>query len=150
MKNVNDLIVRDFNGRIANWWNDIEKEFDLLISNNGKRINQSTYPKVDVSEDERCLQIEASVPGILKEALSIEYSQGVLSISGESEKRIEGLSYHRQELHRSKFSRSFSIPENLFDIQKISAKIDSGILKIMIPKLVELKPENNSIKIEIF
>ena len=48
-----------------------------------------------------------------------------------------------KELHRSSFSRSFNIEEELYDVDKISAEMNDGILTLKIPKKVkeEVKPQ---------
>ena len=71
-----------------------------------------------------------------KEDVSINYEDGYLKISAEKQDDVEGDFMHR-EIHRSAFSRWFSVDEETYQVDKIDASLNEGILSITIPK----KPE---------
>lgn len=97
--------------------------------------------KVDISEDEHAIFIEADIPGIKKEDVKLSMEDDVLSITAErsqsEEEKQKG--YHRVERSWGSLSRSFTLGDNI-DTDKIEATYDNGVLKIMIPK-VEVKPK---------
>ena len=97
--------------------------------------------KVDISEDEHAIFIEADIPGIKKEDVKLSMEDDVLSITAErsqsEEEKQKG--YHRVERSLGSLSRSFTLGDNI-DTDKIEATYDNGVLKIMIPK-VEVKPK---------
>jgi len=97
--------------------------------------------KVDISEDENAIFIEADMPGIKKEDVKVSMEDDVLCISAErnqsEEEKKKG--YHRIERSWGSLSRSFTVGENV-DAEKIEASYDNGVLKIVVPK-IEPKPK---------
>ena len=80
--------------------------------------------------------IEAAVPGMAKEDISLEIKEDVLTISGKSNQdaQYEGGSFVRREIKRTRFERSFALGENL-DRENIVASCDNGVLKMVLPKV---------------
>jgi HSP20 family protein len=105
-------------------------------------------PAVDIYETPEKVVIEAEVPGVEKDNIKIEYSNGVLTIKGERklEKEVKEEDYHRLERSYGSFQRSFSIPSTV-DPDKINAVYKNGVLKIELPKQEKAKPKE--IKIEV-
>ncbi len=92
--------------------------------------------KVDVSEDDNAIFIEADIPGVKKEDIKVSMEDNVLSIGVErtqsDEEKKKG--YHRVERSWGSLSRSFTVGENI-DAGKIEAKYDNGVLRIVVPKV---------------
>jgi len=108
--------------------------FDFL----GKDFfEKGTYPKVDIRDEDHQLVIEAEVPGLNKDQISVEIDNGVLRIKGEKKDTDEkkAKSYVHRELKHSSFCRSFSIGDNI-QTDKLAAKFDNGVLEIVLPKKV--------------
>lgn len=101
-------------------------------------FEKGSYPKVDILDTKDALVIEAAVPGMSKEDISVDVHDGVLTIFGEKrstpEDKSGGNSYIYRELKRSSFRRSWTLAENL-DSNSISAKFENGMLYLKIPKL---------------
>jgi HSP20 family protein len=99
-------------------------------------FEKGSYPKVDILDEKDAIVIEAAVPGMSKEDISVDVHDGVLTIFGE--KRLtqdnESRSYIHRELKRSSFRRSWTLAEHL-DHNNISAKFEDGMLYLRIPKL---------------
>ncbi|MGZ4036103.1 MAG: Hsp20/alpha crystallin family protein [Bacteroidia bacterium] len=95
----------------------------------------SFVPSANVSEDADKFNLELSAPGFEKENFKISLNKGVLSISGEhkSEKETVERNYSRKEYSYGSFQRSFTLPEDVNE-DKIDAKYENGILKIVLPK----------------
>ena len=94
---------------------------------------RSSYPRVDIREDRNSVTLDATVPGLQKEDVSIDYEDGHLKISAEKQHPAADEFVHR-EIHRSAFSRWFSIDEETYEVGKIDANLNNGILSITIPK----------------
>jgi HSP20 family protein len=62
----------------------------------------------------------------------------MLTISCEKEEKKEEKKFNRKEYNYSSFSRSFTIPEEVY-MDKIEAKYEDGLLKLMLPKKEEVK-----------
>lgn len=98
-------------------------------------------PAVDVAEERDRLVVRAEIPGMRKEDIQIEFTDGVLSIRGERqfEKTSDERNYHRIERSYGSFVRSFTIPR-VADPEKITAEYRDGILEISVPKREDAKP----------
>ena len=92
--------------------------------------------------------MDATVPGLNKEDVSIDFEDGYLKLSADRQDANADDFIHR-EIHRSSFSRWFSVDEETYDIEKINASLDNGILSITIPKKEEaVKPLARKIEIK--
>lgn len=113
----------------------LTEAFPSLSQNLGVGFfNKGSYPKVDVIDHKDNVTIEAEIPGLSKEDVSVELEDNVLTISGNKQDTVnEGATYIRRELKRSSFKRSFTLGENI-DTSKIDAGFENGILTVLIPK----------------
>ena len=111
---------------------------------------QGSYPKCNVLNFDDRIEIEAAVPGLAKEDVSVEVIEGVMTIKGESNQRIdaEDSQYVKRELKKSAFARSFRLEDNL-DEARISGSHENGVLTIIIPKITHTNAEPVVRKIEI-
>ena len=102
---------------------------------------RSNYPRVDIRETRDSVTLDATVPGLIKEDVSIDYEDGHLKISAEKQADNLADEFVHREIHRSAFSRWFSIDEDTYEVSKIDASLANGILSITIPKKAEaVKP----------
>lgn len=103
----------------------------------------TTLPAVNVSESNNAFNIDVAAPGMKKNDFKIDLDNNLLIISSEKEEKNEEMdkegNYHRKEFSYQAFKRSFSLPVNAVDPEKISAKYTDGILHIEIPKKEEAK-----------
>jgi len=101
-------------------------------------------PDVDIFETDMDLVIEAEVPGIAREDLKLNIEDDILTLEGEKKKENKDEEYLYKESKEGRFSQSFSLPENA-DKDKIKAKFENGVLRIIIPKVKVLKPKEVTI-----
>ncbi|MEX0884605.1 MAG: Hsp20/alpha crystallin family protein [Cyclobacteriaceae bacterium] len=96
---------------------------------------KNTLPAVNIIEDKQSFKLEIAAPGYSKEDFKINYEKDRLLISSErkEESKAEGKTT-RREFNYGSFSRSFFVPEDSVDVEKISAQYQNGILTISIPK----------------
>jgi HSP20 family protein len=96
---------------------------------------------LDATTSKDALRIEASLPGVKPEDVTITVENGVLTITGRTaeEQRTEGDSYLVQELRRGQVSRSLTLPDGL-EPDKATATFEHGMLTLVIPKAEEVKP----------
>ncbi len=129
---VPSLLERFFEGDLMDWntWN-----FSGM---------DSTLPAVNVKESDNEFALELAAPGMKKGDFKLNFENGRLTISSETNKEKEekdGEKVTRREFNYQSFQRSFSIPENVVNADKISAKYEDGILHISLPKREEVKPK---------
>jgi HSP20 family protein len=126
-------------------WNDlaeVQNEFDRLFRWGFFDGVESHYPPVNIAENDDAYIVQASVPGMSKDDISIEIEGRQLKISGE-QKRVEA-DYLRADRARGRFERAFTFRR---DVQpdKAEAVFKDGVLTVTLPKAEEAKPR----KIEI-
>ena len=90
----------------------------------------------------------AEIPGLSKKDLSVEVTDGVLTISGDKHKLfdVKDAKVLRRELKESSFKRQFELGEQL-DGENIKASFKDGLLSVDIPKVEPTKPKKLSVKI---
>ncbi len=106
---------------------------------------ETSVPAVNIKEVDDKYEVEVAAPGLSKDDFNVELNNNVLTISShketKNEKRDEGTGYSRREFSYSSFERSFSLPENVVDVDKINAKYKDGVLHLDLPKKEEAKPK---------
>ena len=97
-------------------------------------------PVVNTREGENAYHIDVDIPGVKKEDISVDINKNILTISGERKTKAEVKEedYYKVETSFGKFSRSFTVPENV-DLENIEARSEDGVLEVIIPKLEESK-----------
>ena len=113
-------------------------------------ISMSAWkPSVDIYETDEAIILKAELPGIKKEDVSVEVKDNVLTLKGEraEEKEIKEKNYYRKERAFGTFNRAFNLQHRI-QPDKIKARFKDGILKIEIPKPVEEKPKQITVKVE--
>ena len=105
-------------------------------------FGNNSYPKVDVMDYPDKLQIEAEIPGLSKDEVSVDLEDNILSITGSKResKNDSDVKYIRKELKRSSFKRSFELNRD-FNLSKIKAQFSNGLLYVDIPKKDPDKPK---------
>jgi len=109
----------------------------------------SFLPRVDISEDEHNVYIQAELPGVRKEDVKVTISEDrVLTIRGEKkqERKVEERNFLRVERTFGSFSRSFLLPENV-KTDEVDAKFEDGVLTITIPKVEPTKAKEVEVKV---
>jgi HSP20 family protein len=104
----------------------------------GTTLKKVSYPTVAIRDTHDTVYIDATVPGLKSEDISIDFDDGYIKVSAEKQGEVDGEFVHR-EIHRSSFSRWFPVDVKVFDVEQISANIEDGILTIAVPKREEAK-----------
>ena len=110
-----------------------------------RTLTHDTF-KVDVEDNGNEYLIEAEVPGIDKKDINVELNDGKLMITITRDENSE--SKKKNFIHRERRYSSMSRSIYLEDAKPdgIKAKLENGLLKVVVPK--EEKP-NNSITIDV-
>lgn len=127
--------------------NDINKMFDFILQD-FILTDDNTKMKVDIKEREEEYILEAELPGIDKQDITLEIKDNILTISVKKDEKIdeEKENYIIKERKYGTVSRSFGIDG--VNIEKIKAKFENGILFVTLPKLESKHSKNKKIKIE--
>jgi HSP20 family protein len=115
--------------------------FDWGLSNYSD--TNTSIPKVNVKETKDNFEVEVAAPGMNKKDFKIQLDGNMLSISSEKsnerEENNEDEKYSRREFSYQSFQRSFTLPKDVVDADKIEAKYENGLLHLVIPKKEEAK-----------
>jgi HSP20 family protein len=98
-------------------------------------------PVVDIYEAGSEFVVEAELPEVAQSDIDIKVQNNTLTIEGERRLQramMEG--YHRIERAYGRFSRSFLLPGSV-DQETITATLRDGVLRIVLPKRVEVLPK---------
>jgi len=115
--------------------------FDWSASNYS--TTNTTLPSVNIKESSDDFEVEVAAPGFTKNDFRIELNHDLLTISSDKEienETKEGQMFSLREFSYQSFSRSFTLP-NTADSEKIGARYENGILRIVIPKKEEARPK---------
>ena len=121
---------------------------DNLMSSSNRNLLKDTF-KLDIVEKDNDYIIEAEVPGIKKEEIDLNIDGDSLCIFLNRVEEINnddkgGKNYIHRERRTSSMSRRVRLANAKLD--EITAKLDNGVLSILIPKDIKA---NSSRKIEI-
>ena len=132
---------------LTNFFDDNFFDTDLMT-----RFND-TAPAVNVKETDKEYTMEIASPGLKKEFVRVDLDdEGNLNVALENkmehkeEKKKEH--YLRREFAYSNYQQSYVLPEDV-DREKISAKVNDGVLTIELPKLSPKKEAEKLHRIEV-
>ena len=132
---------------LNNWFDDSFFDTDLM-----PRIN-ATAPAVNVRENEKSYIMDIAAPGLKKEFVRLDLdNDGNLNIAIENklEHKQENKKEHyiRREFSYSNYQQAYTLPDDV-DKDKISAKVENGVLEILLPKLNPKDEPRSTKKIEV-
>lgn len=132
---------------LTNFFDDNFFDTDLMTRFNG------TAPAVNVKETDKEYTMEIASPGLKKEFVRVDLDdEGNLNVALENkmehkeEKKKEH--YLRREFAYSNYQQSYVLPVDV-DREKISAKVNDGVLTIELPKLSPKKEAEKLHRIEV-
>ena len=108
-------------------------------------------PAVDIRTGaDHSLILEADLPGIPKDAVSVHIENRTLTIKGERKRETvtdeTASKVQRTERVFGTFLRAFSLPESA-DTTKVTAAFKDGVLTVTIPRAEESKPRTVEVKV---
>lgn len=108
---------------------------------------QAWAPPVDIYETEKEIVVKADLPEVKPEDVDIRMENNTLTLRGERrfEKDVKDENYHRVERLYGSFSRTFALPGTV-DADKIDARYEQGVLRVILPKREEARPKQIRVK----
>jgi HSP20 family protein len=102
---------------------------------------RSWVPAVDVWETENELVYAFDLPGIPEDKISLEFEDGVLTVTAERERTQELAEerLYRYERRFGTFSRAIALPQGVDD-EQIKADYHDGVLEVRVAKPEQTKP----------
>ena len=134
-------------------WNPL-REMDALLGRSGfpvlRNLEQENWtPVVDIRETKKAYLIKAELPGVEKKDIKLTVENGVLTLQGERHRDVEEKDdkLYRRERFYGRFSRSFSLPEDVV-AEQIKAHSRDGVMEITLPKTEVPPSRKTEIKVD--
>jgi len=120
--------------------------FNDFFDNSWMERPTYTAPAINVLENEKEYEVELAAPGLTKEDFKVHVDeQNNLHI--EMEKKAENKEgkkhgrYLRREFSYEKFQQTLLLPDDV-DAEKIEAKVEHGVLNVLLPKVQKIEKPN--------
>jgi HSP20 family protein len=107
----------------------------------------SGFPAIDVAEHENEFVLVAEMPGVKNEDLKISVEDSVLTLSGRRKpyEIPQDAKVLLNEMRVREFSRSIRLPKDI-ELDKISAELRNGMLRIAMPKAERARVRNIEVR----
>ncbi|MBD3345696.1 MAG: Hsp20 family protein [Chitinivibrionales bacterium] len=133
-------------------WKELERmrsDLDNIFSGSNYGVTGRSFPLMNAYDKGEEIVITAELPGMTKDDVSITYSDGVLTLSGQKKPLFDndGYALVRQERSSGDFEKSFTLPCKI-EQDKITALFKNGILDITLPKCEESKPKRIAVDVQ--
>lgn len=122
--------------------------FDFLSSSpQMEGFVSAEFPPIIVSINEDNVIVRAELPGVKINDLDVQAVDEILTIKGERKPTINHAkaTYLRRERNHGTFARSIMLPEKV-NVEKVTASYKDGVLTVILPKSIEVKPKQVVIK----
>jgi HSP20 family protein len=106
-------------------------------------------PAIDVFEKDNRLVTRVDLPGLKKEDVKVEVTDGYLTISGERKSEVEEKKddFYRCERGYGSFYRTVPLPEGV-KIEDVKATFSDGVLEVSVPTPAKPNAEVRTIEIQ--
>ncbi len=126
-------------------WSGLESEIDRLFTSalsDFGGVGANRFP-VDLYEDNNNTYVRAELPGVNREDINVEMTDGYLTIT--AARKTTGADGKPQEAFS--FSRAVSIADEV-QADQVAAAYENGVLTVTLPKREEAKPRKISVAVK--
>ena len=104
-------------------------------------------PAVDIYENAQGITVQADMPGVSKDGLSIHADRNSLVIEGNAVIDVPAaMEAIHAEVQATRYRRSFALSGEL-DAERIEATLKNGVLTLRIPKRAEFRPRKVEVRV---
>lgn len=128
--------------RLASLRQDMDRLWEATFPGRGAALTMGWSPALDLYDEPEQLVARVELPGFAKEAIELNYQDGVLTVAGERKPDYaEGKEpdAYRCERVTGRFSRDIQLPVPVQG-DKITASFKDGLLTVTLPKSEDAKP----------
>ena len=126
--------------------------FDEVFGKEFPLKAQGWAPAVNVAETKDECTVSAELPGMKSEDVSVDFTDGMLTIRGEKldehTTKEDDRTIYMWERRFGSFQRTLPFPGGIDD-KKVAADFKDGVLTVRLPKVEEVKPKRQSIPITV-
>ena len=118
-----------------------EKKEVKKVAGEGTRPGPVFIPAVDILENTNEIIVLADMPGVESKSVDIDLKDNQLTITGkvDAPEGTKETSLYK-EFNWGDYFRQFTL-SNVIDQGKISAKMENGVLRLVLPKVEKAKPQ---------
>ena len=126
--------------RLSAFQQEVDRLFDLTPFT-GHASHDGWSPALDLYQDKDNFLVQAELPGLKREDISLSLHDGLLTIAGERrhEKAQDEKATLRNERFFGRFERTITLPMQV-DGTRVQAGYEDGILTVTLPKAEAAKP----------
>ena len=120
----------------------LQREMDRMLGRAaGAYGSCCVFPPLNIYDDGESYSIRAELPGVKPADLDVQATASTVTIKGERRRDPvdEKASVERRERDYGVFNRTFELASPI-DADKISAKLEDGVLTIVAPKAADARP----------
>lgn len=126
--------------RTNNW---LPSVFNDFFGNEWMENSSKSVPAINIQQNDNGFTVEVAAPGMTKEDCVVKIDEEnnlVISFEkkNEQEEKDKKGAYLRREFSFTQFQRRMILPDNI-EKEKISAKVENGVLTVEIPTVKEEK-----------
>lgn len=146
-QNLNPL--RQFESLFEDLTGQLDKGLHSYGLSSMKDVSQANFaPHLDVEEYDNEYEVAVELPGVPRDEISVSvHDDSKLVIKGEKKREIEAKNGHVRERFYGAFHREILLPDNI-NKDNIEVKHRDGVLKVVLPKKEEQKPESRKLEIK--
>lgn len=131
-------------------WFDFSHMFDHGFPTLRHRLDADVYsPRINIVEKDENFEITADLPGVNKSDISVQLSNGSLTIEAVTKKddqEEKDGKVIRKERYEGRLMRSFYLGHNIQQ-EDVQASFSDGVLTIVVPKLEDASPDSTNVEI---
>jgi len=105
--------------------------------------------RADLSETDEGYELQIDLPGMKKDDITVDLSEGLVTVSGErsDEHEDKRKGYYLSERSYGSVRRSFRVPDGV-EPKNITAEFNNGVLTLRMPKTEEAQKKFRRISVE--
>lgn len=136
--------------RTNNW---LPSVFNDFFGNEWMEQSSKSVPAINIQQNDNGFTVEVAAPGMTREDCNVRLDESnnlVIEFEkkNQTEEKDKKGSYLRREFSYAQFQRRMILPDNVIK-DKISAKVENGVLTVEIPTVKEeVKPNTRQIEIQ--
>jgi len=130
--------------RTSNSW--LPDIFNDFFDNSWMERTNYTAPAINVIENEKEYEVELAAPGLTKDDFRVHVDEDnnlhiVMEKKSENKSENRHGRYLRREFSYEKFQQTLLLPDDV-DADRIEAKVENGVLNVLLPKMAKVEKPN--------
>lgn len=127
-------------------FDDVFRSFDTRLPAFGSLSSLSSWPHVEISENDKQVKVTADIPGLEEKDVEVLLDDGVLTLRGEKRSETEDTDRQFSERFYGRFERRIPLGVEVEE-DGVEARFRNGVLTIVLPKSARARSQAKRITI---